>query len=105
MGAKVKIEVDAETAELLEARAAARGLSVADFLADLAGGEYSLPPDLEAMRAAGAGPWTPEILAEDARRLAEFHHRREAIPWDDVKVWMRSWGTPQKLPAPKPRKL
>jgi len=105
MNAKVKIEIDAQTADLLKARAAARGMSVGDLLADLASDENLLPPELEAMRNAGEGPWSPEILAEDARRLAEFHRTREAVPWDDVKAWMQSWGTPQELPAPKPRKL
>jgi hypothetical protein len=80
-------------------------MSVSDLLADLAGAENVLSPDLEAMRTTGDGPWAPEILAEDARRLAEFRRTREAIPWDDARVWMRSWGTPQELPAPKPRKL
>ena len=36
------IEVDTETADLLEARAAARGMSVAELLADLAGSEEAL---------------------------------------------------------------
>lgn len=57
------------------------------------------------MRNAGEGPWAPEALAEDARRLAEFRRTREALPWNDVKTWMRTWGTPNELPAPKPRKL
>lgn len=105
MNAKVKIEVDARTAELLEARASARGLSVADFVADLASNDDLLPPALEALRAAGEGPWAPDVLAEDRRRLAEFQRTRECVPWDDVKAWMVSWGTPEELPAPKPRKL
>ena len=105
MPAKVKIEVDARTADLLEARASARGLSVGDFIADLASDENLLPPDLEAMRAVGKGPWSPEVLAEDRRRLAEFQRTREGVPWDEVKAWMLSWGTPRELPAPKPRKL
>ena len=105
MPAKVKIEVDARTADLLEARASARGMSIGDLVADLASDENLLPPALEAMRAAREGPWSPEILAEDARRLAEFHSTREAVPWDDVKAWMLSWGTSQELPTPKPRKL
>jgi hypothetical protein len=55
MGVKVRnLQVDAKTAELLEARAAARGLSVAELLADLAAADEALPPDLEAMRNAGA---------------------------------------------------
>lgn len=105
MPTKVKIEVDAETAELLEARAKARGLSVANLLAELAGGEALASPELEAMREAGEGPWAPEVLAEDERRLADFHRTREALPWSDVKAWLQSWGTPQELSAPKPRKL
>ena len=99
------IEVDARTAEVLEARASARGISVAELVADLAWVSESLPPDLQAMQDNGEGPWSPEALAEDARRLAEFQRTREAVPWVDVKAWMQSWGTPNELPPPKPRKL
>jgi hypothetical protein len=98
------IEVDEQTATVLKARASARGMSVAELLADLAGAE-GLPPDLQAIRNAGEGPWAPGVLAEDARRLADFHRTREAVPWDDVKAWMQSWGTPDELPVPKPHKL
>jgi hypothetical protein len=100
-----KIEVDAETADVLEARAAARGLTVSQLIADMIEAEEVLPPDLLEMREPGRGPWAPEVLAEDARRLAEFQRTREAVPWDEVKAWMQSWGTPNELPAPKPRKL
>jgi hypothetical protein len=105
MNVKVKIEVDSRTAELLEARAAARGMSVADLLADLAGDDNLLPAELEAMRAKGEGPWAPDVLAEDARRLAEFRRSREGVPWDEVKAWMQSWGSQHERPMPKPRKL
>ncbi len=100
-----KIEVDAETAEALEAQAAARGLTVPELLADMVGTTEGLPSDLEAMRSAGRGPWAPEILAEDARRLAEFQRDGEGVPWDEVSAWMKSWGTANELPPPKPRKL
>ena len=100
-----KIEVDAKTADLLEARAAARGMSVAELLADIACNAEVLPADLAAMRAKSEGPWSPESLEEDARRLAEFERTRMGVPWDEVKAWMQSWGTPKQLPAPKPRKL
>jgi hypothetical protein len=106
MNVKVRtIEVDVETADVLEARAAARGMTLSELLADLAGAAHMLSPTLQAMSAAGAGPWSPEILAEDARHLSEFERTREGVPWGEVKTWMQSWSTPNELPAPKPRKL
>jgi predicted transcriptional regulator len=100
-----KIEVDAETADLLEVRAARRGMSVSDFLADIAINESALPADLAEMRAKGEGPWSPEALAEDQRVLEEFERTRLGVPWEDVKAWMESWGTPNELPTPQPRKI
>jgi hypothetical protein len=106
MNVKVRnIEVDAETADLLEARAAALGLSVPALVAELAGNEPILPTDLAQMRARGEGPWSPESLVEDERRLAEFERTRIGVPWDEVKAWLDSWGLPNVLPAPKPRRL
>jgi hypothetical protein len=100
-----QIEVDEETALLLEARAGARGMTVSELLADIASNLEALSADLAEMRDKCEGPWSPEILAEDARRLAEFKRTREGVPWEEVKTWMRSWGTSNELPAPKPRKL
>lgn len=106
MTAKLRaIEVDTKTAELLEARAAARGLSVSELLADLASADGALPPALESMRDAGAGPWSAEALAEDARRLAAFARTREGVPWNEVEAWMKSWGTANEVAPPEPRKL
>src|ERR1700674_3909066 len=106
MNVKVRrIEIDALTADLLEARAAARGISISELLADIAHNEAALPADLAAMRAEGRGPWSAEALEEDARRLAEFERTRMGAPWDEVKGWMDSWVTPNELPSPKPRKL
>ena len=51
------------------------------------------------------GPWSPEALEEDARRLAEFERTRVAVSWDEVKAWMQTWGAPNELPRPKPRKV
>jgi hypothetical protein len=95
-----KIEMAAETAELLEARAAARGLSVSELLADLAGAVDTLPPMLEAMRERGEGPWSPQVLAEDARRLAAFRETGAAIPWSEIEIWLKSWGSDHELAAP-----
>lgn len=96
-----KIEIDAETADLLEARAASRGLSLAELLADLASNAQALPADLAGMRAQGEGPWSLESLKEDARHLAEFRGTRMGVPWDEAKAWLSSWGTPQELPRPE----
>jgi hypothetical protein len=104
MNEKVRIEVDEATALVLEARAAARGMTVAELVADLAVAEDALPAEVRALREGGEGPWAPEVLAEDARRLDDFRRTREGVPWDDVKAWMESWGTPHELPAPMPRK-
>lgn len=106
MTAKLRqIDVDAETAAALEARAASRGVTITELLADLVGMQSDFPADLEAMRAAGRGPWAPEVLAEDARRFAEYKRTGEGVPWDEVRAWMQSWGTDHELPRPKPRKL
>ena len=106
-----KIEVDEHTADVLEARAQANGISVADLVADLAdladlaevGDAHS--SWLDKMREEGRGPWAPEILAEDARRLEEFKRTRLAIPGEDVEAWAASLGTANELPPPKPRKM
>jgi hypothetical protein len=99
------IEIDAEIADRLEARAAALGISVSQLIAELSGAGAAFPPDLEAMRREGRGPWSREALAEDDRRWAEFQRTGEAVPWEEVHAWMESWGTPEELPPPKPRKL
>ena len=96
-----KIDVDPETADLLEARATARGITVSELVADLAGTTETLPAALAAMRDAGRGPWAPEILADDARRLAAFKETGEGVPWPKVRAWLKSWGTENELPPPK----
>ena len=44
-------------------------------------------------------------IEEDLRRLREFERTGEAVPGDEVKAWIESWGTPSELPRPQPRKL
>jgi predicted transcriptional regulator len=106
MTAKIRrIALDSETAARLEAWAEERGLSIGELLAELTRAEHSLPRDWEAMRRAGRGPWAPEVLAEDARRLAAAVRSGEGVPWDEISAWMHSWGTQEELPPPKPRKL
>ena len=95
-----KIEIFEETAAILEDRARERGISVADML-----GQDIWPEHLEKMREEGRGPWSPESLAEDARRLEEFDRTRMGIPLEDVEAWAKSLGTANELPPPKPRRV
>lgn len=96
MTAKVrKIEVDVETAERLEARASARGVSVAQLLSEIAFSEAASADD----------PWSPGAFQEDARRLEEFERTRMGVPWDEIRAWMETWGTDAERPPPTPRKL
>jgi len=105
MNAKSRmIEIDAETADLLEARAAAREISVAELLADLAANEAGLRAELAAQRALGTGAWAPEVLEEDARRLAGFRENRVGVPWDEARAWLEGWGKVDQG-APPARKL
>jgi hypothetical protein len=97
------IEVDHNTAEVLEARAAARGVSVSQIVADLAW--TTPPPDLQVIAEAKEGPWSAAALAEDARRLAEFKRTRQGVRWEEVKTWMQSWHTANELKPPKPGQL
>jgi hypothetical protein len=101
MNAKFRmLEVDAETADLLEARAAARGITVAELLADLAANQAGLPAELAAQRALGTGAWAPEVLEEDARRLAGFRENRLGVPWDEARGWLEGWGKVDEGPPP-----
>lgn len=99
------IEVELTTAKTLEARAAERGTSVSELIAELVGADDTWPKGLEAMRRSGHGPWAPSVLAEDAGRYEEYQHTGEGVPLEEVQAWVRSWSTPEELPAPKPRKL
>jgi hypothetical protein len=42
---------------------------------------------------------------EDRQRLDAFNASREAIPLDEVKAWVNSWGSPNELQRPSPRKV
>ena len=77
-----KIEINGETADLLEARAAALGISVAELMAAIVGDKPAAPQAAAAIEAA-APP-------------AEGDPR-----WREVKAWIDSWGKSNELPRPK----
>jgi hypothetical protein len=43
-------------------------------------------------------------IGEDRRRYDDFKRTRLAVPLDDVKTWVSSWGSADELPRPQPRK-
>lgn len=44
-------------------------------------------------------------ITEDRQRLDAFQQTRAAVPLDDVKDWVASWGSANELPRPAPRKI
>jgi predicted transcriptional regulator len=87
------LEIDAETDARLREMAAERGQEVAAVLAEAVALLDSVV-DL-------AGP----DVGEDRRRYDEFQRTRLAVPLDDVKAWVASWGSAEELPRPQPRKV
>ena len=80
------IEVDENTAEVLQARAAERGVSVAQVVADLvAAVDARLPVDAE-------------LLAELDRRWAAIQAGEPTVPHEEVARWLTTWGTPAFKP-------
>lgn len=77
------IEIDAETAETLELRAAARGVSVGQMVADLV---------------ALHGPADTRELAELDCRWAAVESGETTVPHEDVARWLETWGTPAFRP-------
>ena len=87
MNVKVRnIEVDVETAERLEARAAARGMSVSDLVAELA-----------FLDRESAGTESDQV-AELDRRWKVVEAGGATVPHDQVVRWLETWGTPAFRP-------
>jgi hypothetical protein len=83
MTAKVRtIEVDATTAETLQSRAAARGISVGELVAQLVASvdAQTMPDDSD--------------IAELDRQWAAIEAGEPTVPHDQVARWLETWGTP-----------
>ncbi|UWU81587.1 hypothetical protein N2603_02425 [Bradyrhizobium huanghuaihaiense] len=87
------LEIDADTDARLREIASERGKDVATVLAEAVALLDSVI-DL-------SGP----DLAEDRDRYEEFKRTGLAVPLDDVKAWVASWGSANELPRPQPRKI
>jgi hypothetical protein len=77
-----QIEVAAETADALEARAAERGLSVSELLAEMT-----------ALPEAAAALSSEDITALD-RQWAAVKAGEPTVAHEKVVRWLQTWGTP-----------
>jgi hypothetical protein len=82
------IEVDETTAAILKSRAAERGVSVSELVAEL------VTLDTESPAA------TPEEIAELDRLWAEIKDGAPTVPHEEVVRWLKTWGTPEFKPWP-----
>ena len=87
------LEIDVETDERLREMAKERGQDVAAVLAEAV-----------ALLDSVVDITGPDV-SEDRRRYDDFRKTRIAIPLDDVKAWVSSWGSENELPRPQPRKV
>ena len=79
------IEVDKDTADALKARAADRGISVAELLNELAGQSGPVSAD-------------SSDVTELDRRWAKVEAGEKTIPNRDVVRWLETWGSPSFKP-------
>jgi predicted transcriptional regulator len=87
------LEIDADTDARLREMAKERGQDVAAVLAEAVALLDSVV-DL-------AGP----DIGEDRRRYDRFQQTRIAVPLDEVKAWVASWGSDNELPRPQSRRI
>jgi predicted transcriptional regulator len=86
MSINVQIEVDEQTADVLQTRAAELGVTVSELVAELATLE-SEPTAVEA-----------EDIAELDRRWKKIEAGGRTVPHERVVRWLRTWGTPRFEP-------
>ena len=87
------LDIDTDTDARLRQMAEERGQDVAAVLAEA----VAL---LDSVVDIGG----PDI-AEDRRRLDTFKRTRAAVPLNDVKTWVASWGSANELPRPAPHEI
>jgi len=85
---RIVIDIDEDLAASLEAAAKRSQTSVESFAATAVARAIA---DVEA--------W-----AEDEAAYAEYERTGEAVPLAAMEQWVKSWGTENELPPPKPCK-
>lgn len=87
------LELDPATDARLDALAAEEGKDVATVVADAVRLLDSVV-DIDL-----------SDLDEDRKRLQAFFQTGEAVPKNEAKAWIKSWGSEEELPPPRPRKM
>jgi hypothetical protein len=94
----LRLDIAAPLADDLRAAADACELSVEDYV--------RIVLSAEAQRAAEALGWSEsDDPAIDEAIAADYDRTGIAVPWEEVRAWMKSWGSENELPAPIARKL
>jgi predicted transcriptional regulator len=88
MTTRVAIEIDDELAARLKDAAAREQKTIETFTLNAVARAIN---DLEAWQ-------------EDEAAYAEYERTGEAVPLSAMESWVKSWGTAEELPAPKPCK-
>lgn len=83
------------TALMIESRTA----PPAPYLGQMATPQTAEPTETEEQRRERLA-WRSAAISEARREI----DREGGIPIEDVKAWVDSWGTPNELPMPEPRK-
>ncbi len=89
------ISIPAPLADEVRAAAEARGLTPEEYV------RQQLAWDL----ALGDDPIDTPGVEEDEAAIADFERTGMGVPWEEMRDWMKSWGTANELPRPQPRKL
>jgi predicted transcriptional regulator len=89
---RITLDLDSEADARLRALAEQRGQEKSSVVADA----LALLDSLE----------TNDLdVEEDLRRLRNFERTQEGVPLDEVKAWVRSWGTANELSPPTSRAM
>jgi predicted transcriptional regulator len=84
--AKRLIEIDETTAVTLDRRAAERGVSVSDLIAEMTASEDE------------SSALSEDEISELDRRWARVEAGEATVSHDEVVKWLRTWGTPAFKP-------
>jgi hypothetical protein len=89
------VSIPAPLAAEVRAAADARGLTPEEYVRQQLAWDIALGDD----------PINAPGVEEDEAAAADFERTGMGVAWEDMRDWMRSWGTANELPRPQPRKL